>query len=238
MENYHRLKLAQELKSARFIDRMADESSLAYRRDARDYLEDLGGLKYAFDYIRSLPTNTVLDVGTGQGIALKGLKASSISRDLKLIGTAVKMNSGLSKNLGQGEYKITPIETLKGIPDQSCGGVISVFGGPMYSEQPRIVAESINRVLVNGGLTKNAFMLRGHENDDGMQYVIDKFLILFAALKDKGFDVTRGLVNSPGGAKIGVILGIKGAQKQTKLAEQLFYKDLETLPEQFSLVDP
>lgn len=226
MNEKERSELASELRHNRKAEKEKIEKASHYNRTAWGYTYELGGVEASFDYVRNLPVKTILDLGTGTGKALAEFKKSPEGNGLNFIGQAIKNNKAIVNNLGSGGYRITPVESLKTIPDKSVGAVISVYGGMMYSRHYDSMADSISRILIDDGLVKTSipFNESPGENIDPYLY---QFMGIYHALKRRGLSVTKEVLDKESTIPVGVILAIKNRDKQD-LVEELMEKDLNT----------
>lgn len=119
------------------------------------YLKSSRGLAMVFNYVEriGLPKK-VLDIGTGDGNALKEL--AEARQDFSYIGTVLSASE--QKNLvpENMEIKEATAETLLPIEDESIGAILS-FQAIGFSAHPEAVAESMDRVLMPGGIIKASF---------------------------------------------------------------------------------
>ncbi len=124
------------------------------KRDAFMYLWEFQGLTGSFDYIKTLKSNLVVDIGTGKGLAWSEL-ARKYGNDLEFWATNLIYDKEVADRL-DGRVKITPAEFMKGFADNSVGGVVAMKS-IAYSNSPEMVIRAIDRVLVLGGLIKASF---------------------------------------------------------------------------------
>lgn len=140
-------------------------------RSPREYAVKLQGLKHLFTYAKTLPSKTVLDIGSGTTRGIYGISQQAISKGLSFEATTLSRSQthsefartghlslarAVEKNLGWAKTHITSAEVLRGIPNASVGVVLSVFSLP-YSKAPALAVQSIDRVLVDGGVFKGHF---------------------------------------------------------------------------------
>jgi hypothetical protein len=124
------------------------------KRDSFMYLWEFQGLSGSFDYIKTLKSNVVVDIGTGEGLAWSEL-ARKYGDDLEFWATNLIYDKEVANRLG-GRVKITPAEFMKGFADNSVGGVVAMKS-IAYSSSPEMVVKAIDRILVPGGLIKASF---------------------------------------------------------------------------------
>ncbi|MBI2030508.1 methyltransferase domain-containing protein [Candidatus Kaiserbacteria bacterium] len=133
-------------------------------RDKEKYLEKLMGYVAFLDYVKTLPSNIVLDIGAGTTRAISEIAKSKAGAGLDFKATALNRNPDIEKNLGFENVHVTSVETLRGVADQSIGGVTAVFSLP-YVVDPALAVKSIDRVLVPGGVVK-AWLPSTESNDE------------------------------------------------------------------------
>jgi hypothetical protein len=151
-----RQQLARDLKQARKSERFYLDPQYAYKRNrslAR-YLFYLLGLGATLDYVRTLSSHYVVDLGTGTGRAMAELEQSKLGEGLTFVGTGIVWN----KSVVLRNYRITPAELMSGFGASSAGAVISVFGPIHYSNHVSLVLEKIDEILVPGGVVKLGMM--------------------------------------------------------------------------------
>lgn len=142
---------ARKIRSARTAEREGDPYNI--NRTGWRYLQQLAGAQHLFDYVKSLKSQTVLDIGAGTTLASSELQQSQLGHDLHFEATVLRNRPEIENNLGEERVHITSAEVLRGVPDESVGCVIAVFSVD-YSDAPGLVAGSIDRVLVAGGAVK------------------------------------------------------------------------------------
>lgn len=150
-----RNQVAKQIKRARFIERK-HYPDYAIHRDEYDYSRILGGLNNFFNYLKSLKSNLVLDVGAGAGYAFAGLKDMKIAKGLKLEIVVLRNTPELGKNFKKEEIHVSPGETLRGIKNESVAGVIAL-NSLAYSTDQMLAAKRIDQILVPGGAIKATF---------------------------------------------------------------------------------
>lgn len=169
--DYERDKVAQAIRQQRGWDREEMKGFAAYYKEAvRDrgaiqYLELLGGIEKFFQYVKKLPKNKVIDLGAGTARAVGEFSRSEISKDIQFLATDVIRHKELTDNIDTEMFKKTPAEVLKGVEDESVGGLVSVIGAASYSESIPLLADTIDRVLVPGGVFKATLL--GWKEKDG-----------------------------------------------------------------------
>lgn len=173
-------------------------------RTAVEYASDLQGIAEFFKYVSELSTPTVLDIGAGTTQAIKELSKTPFIEGLGIHIEATVMpddpaNSEVSKNFGWDKTHKTSVEELEGIPDESVGGILAVHS-ISYSENPLQAADSINRVLIRGGVIKASF--KTEDSRESQEHSPQQFV---KALEQKGYDY--GIVRDDKG--VDVVLAIK-----------------------------
>lgn len=164
-----RSEAAKAIRNARNADRnpKADEEYGYFTdRDLPTAIQVLGGLEYCLDYIRSNPVSkTLLEIGAGKTKMLSQLsRVPYFGRNLNYEATVLDLPGKLPQDsLPREKIHITSAEVLRGIQDNSIGGIIEVFA-LMHSGAPELCAESINRVLVNGGVIKGVSPLSAQDS--------------------------------------------------------------------------
>ena len=170
-------------------------------RDSKQYINHLRGARAYFDYIRQLPKNQIIDLGTGTGRAIDGLSKCSIGNGLNFKGIDVKTPKQAKGLIDQKNFLETPAEYLHGIDDESCGGALSVLGSLSYTNSIPLSIVAIDRVLTPGGVLKAALSVGlGHSrwpyskrNQENQQDCDDAPVRRFAALP-----APHGLKYQPG----------------------------------------
>lgn len=156
------------------------------------YIQMLQGYKHLFNYLRNAfegSESTVLDVGAGTTRAVKEIEGSSWGKGLRFEATVLDMDQVIEGNLPEDRIHVTPVEELSGIADKSMAAILSVFSVG-YSDVPDLAVESIDRVLMPGGVFKGNFHLPlwvGHKHELGYkteELFENKFI-------DLGFDVAK-----------------------------------------------
>ncbi len=151
--------------------------------DLAEYQKRFQGIEGFLHYVRLYPSSkTVLDLGAGDGNAINELASHELGRGLQPLATGLLRET--NQHLEGVPYVETPAETLNGIADQSIGGILANYS-ITYSNEPERVVDSVDRVLVPGGLIKSTFheMLRYGMLPVSHTY---NFAPLFEA---KGYDV-------------------------------------------------
>lgn len=123
--------------------------------DLAEYQKQFQGIQGFLHYVRLYPSSkTVLDLCAGDGNAINELASHELGRGLQPLATGLLAGSNM--HLEGVPYIETPAETLNGIEDQSIGGILANYS-ITYSNEPEKVVDSVDRVLVSGGLIKSTF---------------------------------------------------------------------------------
>lgn len=196
--------LAERLRSVRAADR---KSAYIFNRSGSQYLHCFNGLENYFKLISMLESNVVLDIGAGNRVGITELSLLPIAENLEFWATVLtKTNAGVPRRLDTEMVRtfITSVETLRGIPSRSVGGVLAL-NSIAYCMDPYTAVYSMDRVLTQGGVVKAFFWKDGpkEEADLGFRAHTD-FMEVF---KEFGYDVVSDdsqilLALKPGGPKI------------------------------------
>lgn len=172
-------------------------------RGAFEYLQKLFGLEHFFQHVKQIGYPKVLDIGTGSGRAIKELSCSSVAAGIDFETTVLTSDPRTFENLPRNKVHITSAESLRGISNESVGGVIAVYSVG-YSETPSLVAASINRVLAPSGVFKGIFASHPESRGGMTLELAHKF---YEAFKRLGYNVaTSGEMYSDGAERIGEVL--------------------------------
>jgi SAM-dependent methyltransferase len=187
---YERTQIAKQIKDARKNERSVTEDSLEKYPTDRDYLMywySIGGLKYVFEYLKTLPSNIVLDIGTGTGKAASEMSRSRSAQGLDVHATSLRNDPELQKNFpDKTKLHITSVETLRGIERSSVGTVLAMCS-IAYANYPKLAIQKIDEVLVPGGVLKANFSPgSGHAYGDVIFKSSDVFV---ETLHSLGYDV-------------------------------------------------
>lgn len=146
--------LAETLKDYRKCDRLEMYQT---RRSFFDYMSYLNGLTATLNHVETtseLKNGIILDIGTGNGIALNELSKKTT---LTCIGTSLTLPPKYSyKTKGLSRIILTPVERLRGITDSSVSLAIAVYSLD-YSALPAQAVRMFDRVLLPGGILKACF---------------------------------------------------------------------------------
>jgi SAM-dependent methyltransferase len=231
---YERTKIATQIVKARKSERESKENTYKFHRSGKEYFYRIGGLENLFKYLKSLPSNKVLDVGAGTGNASYKISQMPISKGLDFEITALRNSPELKSNFPEKKTHITGAESLRGIENKSLAGVIGV-NSIAYSLYPKLVAGRIDEVLVDGGVVKATFALFGesHNYDGSVFNGPEKFIEAFAILgydiffiENKFFDNDRydfsRFLNS-------IVLAIKPGNQNAPSAKELLDLDFDAI---------
>lgn len=144
--------IADQLRRVLAVEKTAGYNT---ERGATDYISALRGVRHTFGNVLNLDTRTILDIGTGSGKAVFQLARKEAFRYFDFKATGLTVPPKIDEYIGADNFTLTAAEVLRGIPDNSVGAAISVFS-VTYSAAPARVADSIDRVLVEGGVFKAA----------------------------------------------------------------------------------
>lgn len=150
-----RARLARDLRRTRKNERkLAVNGKFFKRRDRtlRRYRFYLAGLDATLDYVATLSSRQVVDLGAGTGRALRTLERVKHGKKLAFVGTGIIWDTSIVFR----NYRLTPAELMCGFPPESVGAFISVFGPIHYSNAVELVLENIHRLLAPGGVVKLA----------------------------------------------------------------------------------
>lgn len=126
-------------------------------RDLGAYMHELDGLKGFLDYVRSnVGSNTIVDIGAGDGVAINQLATDRAGKGLNFMATGLIKPEGYDRRY-KVPYSEIPAETMDGIADNSLGGILACYS-ITYSTSPRLVTNALYRKLVSGGAIKASFI--------------------------------------------------------------------------------
>jgi hypothetical protein len=208
-----RSELATQLRVGRIYDQ---RGAYDISRSGEDYVHLLRGLQCLFEYIRTLQSNRVLDIGAGSTKAISQIASIPLfAKGLEFEAVTLKKLSEQKKYLGYKKTHITSAERLRGVPLESYGGVISVQG-LAYSQFPKLVVRNIDSILVNGGVVKIF-----QDNGKVKQLKRQPLEVYEELFRDMGYDVWIEEV----------LLAIKGQNNNIK-ARELMSSDERTIATQ------
>lgn len=216
-----RAAIARQLVAVRTYERNLNPHDLYKDNRARgNYAILLEGLTSSLDYVKRLgSTNLVLDIGAGTTRAISQLSQLPDAQGLDFMATVLRYRPEIDTNLGRERTLATPAEKLRGIGDNSVGLALSVFS-VTYSVNPEAVVDSIDRILVKGGIFKGRFnddeKLAGRINLASLPY--REFLKRFRARR-YNIAISRS----------GVILAKKPGRLFRDSAQKILERDYESL---------
>lgn len=239
---HERVKIATQIKEARKSERKNDKESYSIEKSGKECLYRLGGLKCLFEYLRTLPSNKILDVGVGAGHGSSVLSKMNISKGLDFEVTALRNIPELQKNFPREKIHITGVETLNGIQNESLAGVIGV-NSIGYSDHPALAAKKIDQVLITGGVIKATFYSHeGSEKHHGTSFKgPTAFIGAFNAL---GYDVSYINDNlSFGTGKHAIlsnslVIAVKPGNEHAPRARELLNYDLDIIRSEAIMILP
>jgi len=155
------LTIAQSMHEVRKVD-LGTSTEPAIRgyikdRNLWEYISTLEGLEFFLNYVKELsPNPLILDIGAGTTQAMHDLSIHSMGDGLSIMTTGLAKNPDAEKLIGRDRYKVTPVETLKGIEEDSVAGILGV-NSIAYSGALDVAARRIDSVLISGGALKATF---------------------------------------------------------------------------------
>ena len=182
-----------------------------------------------FNYVRRLPSSTVLDIGAGTTKGISDIAKSKMGEGLTFKGTVLTNKSEVAENLGKENVYHTPVELLRGVSDSSIGAVIAVLSAA-YSDEPELAVSAIDRVLVPGGAFKGVFGV-----DIGVEaHFLPKSLASFEQFfQQLHYDIAK--YNSTEG--LGVLLAVKPGGMESVRADDLFDLDKVSIEQQLKTIE-
>ena len=231
--------IADQIRNARNSERKKDKQSYGIDKSGKECLYRLGGLEHFFDYLRTLPSNRVLDIGVGTGRGSSAIRKMPISNGLEFEVTALRNIPELQKNFPKERIHITAVETLRGVTDKSLAGIIAV-NSIGYSDHSLLAVRRLNQVLIPGGVVKATFYRdEGSEKHNGTSFKDPtSFIEAFSVL---GYDVSpikkfsaTGVGGSGGNAIMvnSIIVAIKPGNPNAPGAKELLEADWDNVKSQ------
>lgn len=221
-----RKKIAEKVRKIRKGER---DKILFYivDRSSKDYQYCFEGLKFFFDYVRSLKTKVVIDVGAGLTNAINEISKSELGDGIQFKATVLTRKDEIEKNLGLDKVVSTSIETLRGIKDSSIGGMLLGFSLP-YVVDPRYALKSLDRVLIPGGVLKAFFQSDGIDSQEYKERGKDfhGYLPFKEILEKMGYDCA---VSYNEKSSVVCILAIKPGSENSTSAQVLLDNDKNDL---------
>lgn len=183
-------------------------------RGLSTYIHRLNGLDRTIDYLQTLKSCTVLDIGAGRCMAIEEL---ALDRGLSAIATGLRPLRHSDKSWLKDiiTYKITPAETLRGIQDSTVGAILAVRS-ISYSSAPQLVAASMNRVLVPGGVIKGCFPYQDEIYGEELPIIEHSMHGIARELCRLGFCVHKSAR---------VLTAVKPGNPQSLTAKEIFERD-------------
>ena len=242
---YERTQIAKQVQAARNKDRNPGETgidSYNLNRGSNFYKLALAGFEELFSYLKTLKTGLVLEIGAGTGRALKEIKEMPMAKGLSFRATALYNHPDIRHNLGQEDFTLTSMETLRGIEPESVAGVLSMYS-ITYAEHPKLAMAKINEVLIPGGIIKAVFPFHGNEVSTTSGLVFKRPEVFIKYLIELGYDVsyrdnkftTPFLVEEQFYYGTSILLAIKPGNPQAPKADSLMDEDSRLLNQSSSL---
>lgn len=180
-------KIAATIQYLQWAEENFDDPYRGFNRCGSDYIEIFKGLEQLFNYARTLPVNTILDVGAGLTRGVRDLQQSQLGAFLQFKATVLTKRYEIENYLGFDNTLITEVEKLDGIKDASCAVVLGA-NSIAYSVAPDRAISQIDRVLVPGGALKATFKNSEEAYVSDGQYEMDKHFLFSSALINRGYD--------------------------------------------------
>ena len=209
---------AKKITELRKLERDTETPLYTNTRGGAWYIEDFKGVQHLFDYVRTLPSRIVVDVGAGVLNGVSDLANSRFGKSLTFEATILARPKNMKNPPDKVRIHRTSVETLRGIKDASVGCIIG-DSSIAYSE-PSLAVQSIDRVLVPGGVLKATFAKKGSKSkavEMGMKesgVFAEKLRALHYVVKEEPELYGRS-----------IILAIKPGGDGAITAEELFRKD-------------
>lgn len=212
--------VAQEIRTVRKAD--ADYSYMT-DRESWQYVEEFRGVKQLFDYVRTLKTPLVLDIGAGTTRGVASLSHSLYGTRLAFEATVLRHPPVTLKEGGVGHVYHTSVERLRGVQDNSVGCILGMLS-IAYSADPALAIQNIDRVLAPGGVLKARFYRIKAPPEEFKPKQAGAFI---QELEKRGYDIAVDNYEK------GVVLAIKpGGNGDAPSASALLRADAESLMEQ------
>ncbi|MBL8029939.1 MAG: class I SAM-dependent methyltransferase [Candidatus Doudnabacteria bacterium] len=237
---YERKKIAEQINNARKQE-TAPESLVGNKyitsRSGREVVYRMGGLMHVFEYVKTLSSNRILDIGTGSGNAAKKISQMPMAQGLDFSVTALSRDPELFRNFPPDKARLTGTETLRGIKNNSVGGILAMYS-VAYSAYPNLAIKRLDEVLVPGGIFKGVFANLGKSvNYSGS--VAKDYEQFENVFKKLGYDVASLPVYNTASVEAGgldiqlhrnsVLLAIKPGNSNAPEAIKLLDEDLEEI---------
>lgn len=164
MEKIDRQKLkdiARSIHEARKVDLgISTEPAIrGYIKDRNlwEYISILEGLEVFLNYVKGLsPNSLLLDIGAGTTQAMYDLSLHPMGADISVMTTGLAKNLDAERLIRRDRYLVTPVETLKGVEENSVAGILGV-NSIAYSGALDLAANKVDSVLIPGGALKATF---------------------------------------------------------------------------------
>jgi SAM-dependent methyltransferase len=194
-------------------------------RSRKEYFQFLGGLTGTLDYVKRTSSNLVIDIGAGTTRGVSEIAQSDEGQGLDFRATVMQDDTNIANYLGTDKTILTSVEKLEGIADQSVGLAIGL-NSIAYSTEPKKAVESIDRVLIPGGVLKATFQDPEREHALVPMKPADD---IEAALLAKGYDTAK-IKNPDQNTAVYILLALK--KGATVTAEELLHADIQSLPKE------
>lgn len=215
-EAIERGSVAKQIRFARNSERQPRYTDNDWGRSMEEYLVIFNGLSNLLKHVSQMGGNLVLDIGAGTTKGISEIEKSKLGEELEFRATVLKRHPAIEDNLGYDKTHITSVETLRGVEDSSVGLALAL-NSIAYSASPKMTAQSIDRVLIPGGILKARFNPKDRLRDDLPYYKVhDQFT---QELRRLGYDVCVPDVPSEE-----LILAVKPGIN-ARSASDLFYID-------------
>jgi SAM-dependent methyltransferase len=224
---------AASIRKARKHERgEVDPNGRVYKveRTGKEYLYRLGGLEHLVEYLKTLDSNKILDVGAGTGTATSYIARMEAMQDFDVHATVLNPTPETLERLGD-KIHVTSV-----IDNESLAAVLGV-NSIAYAASAKLAVHRLSEVLVPGGVVKATFSTFGDPvNYQGSIFKgPEDFIAQFAM---KGFDLSFRdnhflEVGEMGPIAIGsrnsIVLAIKAGNPNAPSAQQLMDLDFEAI---------
>ncbi len=203
-----RLVAASQIREMRRLER--EEGwvlSEQWNRDVVDYLDSLNGIYGLLNYLKELGNSSILDIGAGGKRAITELAKGKLGRDFNFYATILTGDTG--SEISNLAFRKTSAEALRGIEDSSIGLVLA-SSSIAYSKAMPLVVESVDRVLIPGGVIKSVFKESGQSHSRDLRQTSGEAEKLFSL---KGYDIF---------SSNGIMLAVKSGFAKARSASSLY----------------
>ena len=224
--------VAKQISRVRNSEKTIDQRPGNIYKNGKETIYKIGGLTHFFDYIKTLSSNRVLNVGVQNGMGSRRISQMPIATGLDFEVTALRLTSQLRENFPKEKIHLTGVETLRGINDESLAGVIGI-DSIAFSDSIYLAVKRLDQVLVPGGAIKITFFIPDHSQVDPFDIKASRnstpFLEAFIAL---GYDVAivekNTFIASGRQERFNnsIVLAIKPGNPNAPKAEELLHADL------------